>query len=163
MQHLLARCGLTVFSLLSNPVFCPPLNAIFMNKVFLLSLISNPCRNEFFPVRYASWLKGSTERVDCLSPPMKRKGGGQGTGRSGPPLLGGSRGGDTPVNLSGRGCYCADVSVCLCLWVCLRGTTVRGETEWEPQGEEDGDQGVQERVKDFCGTSAWPADPSQDV
>lgn len=35
-----------------------------------------------------------------------------GTGRSGPSLLDGCLGGDTPVNLSGRGCYCADVNVC---------------------------------------------------
>ena len=47
----------------------------------------------------------------------------QGTGRSGPPpplpLQGGCLGGDTPVNLSGRGCHCADVRVCMCVCVCV--------------------------------------------
>ena len=34
----------------------------------------------------------------------------------------------------------------------LRGTKGRGETEWEPQGEEDRDEeGVRERECDFCG------------
>lgn len=44
----------------------------------------------------------------------------EGTGQSSPPpppssssALGGCRGGVTPVNLSGRGCRCADVSVCV--------------------------------------------------
>lgn len=44
----------------------------------------------------------------------------EGTGQSSPPspppspsVLGGCRGGVTPVNLSGRGCRCADVSVCV--------------------------------------------------
>lgn len=73
----------------------------------------------------------------------------QETGRSGPALLGGCLGGDTPANLSGRGCRGADVSAG------LRGTKVRRETERVPLGEEDRDEdGVQERVKDFSGISA---------
>lgn len=37
-----------------------------------------------------------------------------------PVLLRGSLGGDTPVNLSGRGCHCSDVSVCVSVSVSER-------------------------------------------
>lgn len=89
----------------------------------------------------------------------------EGTGQSSPPpppsssssVLGGCRGGVTPVHLSGRGCGRADVSVRVCFWACQTETKVRGKTEWEPEGENYRDQeGVRERARDFCGISAWP-------
>lgn len=77
----------------------------------------------------------------CQGPDEKD---GQETGRSSPALKGACLGGDTPANLSGRGCRGSDGSVG------LRGTKVTRETEREPLGEEDRDEeGVRERARGF--------------